>query len=186
MRKMGSTLSSVLYRVLGSKKVKILVIGLEGAGKTTIIYRLKKGETLTNFIPTIGFNVESLEYKSICFDIWEFGGQPRNRLMSRHYFPGTQGFVFVIDSSDRESLEEARSDLIRLLSDNDVNDAPVLILASKQDLPDAMATSEITAYLKLDSFKNRTWHVQATSATTGDGLHEALDWLSDKIKNKSR
>lgn len=179
--KMGLTFSSILSRLFGKTPVRILMVGLDAAGKTTILYKLKLGEIVTT-VPTIGFNVETLEYKNISFTVWDVGGQYKIRRLWRHYFQNTQGVIFVIDSNDRERVEEAREELARMLSEDQLNDAVLLIFANKQDLPNAMTASEITDRLKLHSFKNRKWYIQSTCATSGDGLYEGLDWLSNQVK----
>lgn len=86
------------------------LVGLDAAGKTTILYKLKLGEIVTT-IPTIGFNVETVEYKNICFTVWDVGGQDKIRPLWRHYFQNTQGLIFVVDSNDRERIVEAEKEL---------------------------------------------------------------------------
>lgn len=86
---MGLTISSALTRLFGKKQMRILMVGLDAAGKTTILYKLKLGEIVTT-IPTIGFNVETVEYKNICFTVWDVGGQDKIRPLWRHYFQNTQ------------------------------------------------------------------------------------------------
>lgn len=181
---MGLTISSLFTRLFGKSQVRILMVGLDAAGKTTILYKLKLGEIVTT-VPTIGFNVETLEYKNISFTVWDVGGQDKIRTLWRHYFQNTQGVIFVIDSNDRERVTEAREELARMLSEEELNDAVLLIFANKQDLPNAMTASEITDRLGLHSFKNRQWYIQSTCATSGDGLYEGLDWLSNQVKNKT-
>jgi len=107
---MGLTISSVLTRLFGKKQMRILMVGLDAAGKTTILYKLKLGEIVTT-IPTIGFNVETVEYKNICFTVWDVGGQSKIRPLWRHYFQNTQGLIFVVDSNDRERIAEAEKEL---------------------------------------------------------------------------
>merc|ERR1719508_34174 len=82
------------------------MVGLDAAGKTTILYKLKLGEIVTT-IPTIGFNVETVEYKNISFTVWDVGGQDKIRPLWRHYFQNTQGLIFVVDSNDRERIGES-------------------------------------------------------------------------------
>src|SRR5687768_9386752 len=109
---MGLTVSSLFQRLFGNKQVRILMVGLDAAGKTTILFKLKLGEVVTT-IPTIGFNVETVEYKNISFTVWDVGGQDRIRPLWRHYFQNTQGLIFVIDSNDRDRIGEARQELER-------------------------------------------------------------------------
>ena len=105
---MGMMFSKVFAGLIGKKDVRILMVGLDAAGKTTILYKLKLGEIVTT-IPTIGFNVETVEYKNISFTVWDVGGQDKIRPLWRHYYQNTQGLIFVVDSSDRDRVDEARS-----------------------------------------------------------------------------
>ncbi|KAM9277148.1 ADP-ribosylation factor 4 isoform 2-T2 [Morus bassanus] len=159
------------------------IVGLDAAGKTTILYKLKLGEIVTT-IPTIGFNVETVEYKNICFTVWDVGGQDKIRPLWRHYFQNTQGLIFVVDSNDRERIQEAAEELQKMLEEDELRDAVLLLFANKQDLPNAMAISEMTDKLGLQSLRNRTWYVQATCATQGTGLYEGLDWLSNELSKR--
>lgn len=92
-----------------------VLVGLDAAGKTTILYKLKLGEIVTT-IPTIGFNVETVEYKNICFTVWDVGGQDKIRPLWRHYFQNTQGLIFVVDSNDRERIAEAQEELQKMVN----------------------------------------------------------------------
>uniref|UniRef100_A0A668TB44 Uncharacterized protein n=1 Tax=Oreochromis aureus TaxID=47969 RepID=A0A668TB44_OREAU len=102
---MGLTISSIFGRLFGKKQMRILMVGLDAAGKTTILYKLKLGEIVTT-IPTIGFNVETVEFKNISFTVWDVGGQDKIRPLWRHYFQNTQGLIFVVDSNDRERVAD--------------------------------------------------------------------------------
>ena len=104
--------------------------------------------------------------------------------MWRHYYQNTQGIVFVIDSNDRGRIEDAASELQKMLEEDELKGACLLVFANKQDLPQAMTASEITSKLRLDTLLNIRWHVQSCVATSGDGLYEGLDWLSNSIQNK--
>lgn len=118
------------------------MVGLDAAGKTTILYKLKLGEIVTT-IPTIGFNVETVEYKNISFTVWDVGGQDKIRPLWRHYFQNTQGshinvnshdlgLIFVVDSNDHERIGEAREELSRMLNEDELRDAVLLVFANKQ------------------------------------------------------
>ncbi|KAJ8620450.1 hypothetical protein MRB53_028979 [Persea americana] len=142
------------------------------------------GEIVTT-IPTIGFNVETVEYKNISFTVWDVGGQDKIRPLWRHYFQNTQGLIFVVDSNDRDRVVEARDELHRMLNEDELRDAVLLVFANKQDLPNAMNAAEITDKLGLHSLRQRHWYIQSTCATSGEGLYEGLDWLSNNIANKA-
>uniref|UniRef100_A0A8C5FXI0 ADP-ribosylation factor 5 n=1 Tax=Gadus morhua TaxID=8049 RepID=A0A8C5FXI0_GADMO len=122
---MGLTISSLLSRFFGKKQMRILMVGLDAAGKTTILYKLKLGEIVTT-IPTIGFNVETVEYKNICFTVWDVGGQDKIRPLWRHYFQNTQGLIFVVDSNDRERVAESNEELNKMVGINGTSRLPVL------------------------------------------------------------
>src|SRR3954469_20274036 len=111
---MGGAFAKLFAGLFGKKEMRILMVGLDAAGKTTILYKLKLGEVVTT-IPTIGFNVETVEYKNISFTVWDVGGQDKIRPLWRYYFQNTQGLIFVVDSNDRERIGEAREELQRML-----------------------------------------------------------------------
>ncbi|KAK6911679.1 Small GTPase superfamily, ARF/SAR type, partial [Dillenia turbinata] len=265
-KKMGLSFAKLFSRLFAKKEMRILMVGLDAAGKTTILYKLKLGEIVTT-IPTIvkllemiftlfltGFNVETVEYKNISFTVWDVGGQdkvsasctpnqfrlldfrlaircyllssvfvqklldvgigfvlayaeterlalksdqPGNSLtvcifllhvqirpLWRHYFQNTQGLIFVVDSNDRDRVVEARDELHRMLNEDELRDAVLLVFANKQDLPNAMNAAEITDKLGLHSLRQRHWYIQSTCATSGEGLYEGLDWLSNNIASK--
>jgi len=156
------------------------MVGLDAAGKTTVLYKLKLGEVVTT-IPTIGFNVETVEYKNICFTVWDVGGQDKIRPLWRHYFTNTQGLIFVVDSNDSERVEEAKNELTRMLSEEELKDTKILIFANKQDLPNALSCAELTEKLGLNELRGKEWYIQAACATEGKGLYEGLDWLSNTL-----
>ena len=158
---MGTSFSKIWSRFFGKKEMRILMVGLDAAGKTTILYKLKLGEVVTT-IPTIGFNVETVEYKNISFTVWDVGGQDKIRLLWRHYYQNTQGIIFVVDSNDKDRVEDAREELHRMLAEDELKDALLLVMANKQDLPGALTPPEITDSLGLHTIKGRTWYIQAT------------------------
>uniref|UniRef100_A0A0E0Q5P8 ADP-ribosylation factor n=1 Tax=Oryza rufipogon TaxID=4529 RepID=A0A0E0Q5P8_ORYRU len=174
--KMGLAFGKLFSRLFAKKEMRILM--------TTILYKLKLGEIVTT-IPTIGFNVETVEYKNISFTVWDVGGQDKIRPLWRHYFQNTQGLIFVVDSNDRDRVVEARDELHRMLNEDELRDAVLLVFANKQDLPNAMNAAEITDKLGLHSLRQRHWYIQSTCATTGEGLYEGLDWLSSNIASKA-
>ncbi|EGG21517.1 ADP-ribosylation factor [Cavenderia fasciculata] len=179
---MGVNVSKIFSRFFGKKDMRILMVGLDAAGKTTILYKLKLGEIVTT-IPTIGFNVETVEFKNINFTVWDVGGQDKIRPLWRHYFQNTQGLIFVVDSNDRERIQEACDELQKMLNEDELRDAVLLVFCNKQDLPNAMSVAEVTDKLNLHSLRQRKWYIQSTCATSGDGLYEGLDWLSNTLVN---
>jgi len=179
---MGLTFTKLFDRIFSKKEARILMLGLDAAGKTTIVYKLKLGEVL-NSIPTIGFNVETVVFKNIKFNVWDVGGQDKIRVLWRHYYPGTQGLIYVVDSSDRNRIGLAKQELHKMLEEEDLRDAVLLVFANKQDLG-VMAVSEVIEKLDLQSIKGRPWFCQGCSAFTGAGLYEGFNWLTKKISEQ--
>lgn len=175
-------MGKILSKVFGNKEMRILMLGLDAAGKTTILYKLKLDQSV-NTIPTVGFNVETVTYKNVKFNVWDVGGQDKIRPLWRHYYTGTQGLIFVVDCADRDRIDEARQELHKIINDREMRDAIILIFANKQDLPGAMKPHEIQEKLGLTRIRDRNWYVQPACATTGDGLYEGLTWLTSNHKS---
>jgi len=169
----------------GEKEARILVLGLDNAGKTTILYQLQVGEVVST-IPTIGFNVETVTYKNIKFQVWDLGGQTSIRPYWRCYFPNTQAIIYVVDSSDVERIGITREEFHAILEEDELKDALILVYANKQDLPGALSDAEIAEAMGLHDIKNRDWAIFKTSAIKGEGLFEGLDWLSNTLNARGR
>jgi ADP-ribosylation factor protein 1 len=129
-----------------------------------------------------GMAVETVEYKNIQFTVWDVGGKDKIRPLYRHYYQNTSAVIFVVDSNDRDRVSEAREELHRMLNEDELTDAGVLVLANKQDLDGAMTAAEITEKFGLNSLRQRQWYIQSSCAITGDGLYEGLDWLSHAMQ----
>ncbi|XP_057899725.1 E3 ubiquitin-protein ligase TRIM23 isoform X2 [Melospiza georgiana] len=162
-------------------EIRVVTLGLDGAGKTTILFKLKQDEFMQP-IPTIGFNVETVEYKNLKFTIWDVGGKHKLRPLWKHYYLNTQAVVFVVDSSHRDRVSEAYSELAKLLTEKELRDALLLIFANKQDVAGALPVEEITELLSLHKLCcGRSWYIQGCDARSGTGLYEGLDWLSRQL-----
>lgn len=171
---------------VGKKELRILMVGLDGAGKTTILYQLKLGEVVKT-VPTVGFNVENVCYKNINFDVWDVGGQDKMRPLWRHYYKEARGLIFVVDSHNTDRFQEARGELESMLEDAALNDVPLLVFANKKDLPNASPTAEIAESLGLESWpRQRRWLIQSACAKNGDGILQGLDWLSHILAGTAR
>jgi len=119
-------MGSIFAKLFGNKEMRVLMLGLDSAGKTTILYKLKLGQNVST-IPTVGFNVETVTFKKVKFNVWDVGGQDKIRPLWRHYFAGTQALIFVVDSSDHERIEEARTELMHIITDREMKDAVLLV-----------------------------------------------------------
>ena len=145
--------------------------------------RLQVGEVVST-IPTIGFNVETVTYKNIKFQVWDLGGQTSIRPYWRCYYPNTQAIIYVVDSSDTDRMAICKKEFLSILDEEELKDAAVLVFANKQDLPGAIDSAGVAEALQLYSIKGRQWHIQKTSATKGEGLTEGMDWLAETLKNR--
>ncbi|CAF0771209.1 unnamed protein product [Didymodactylos carnosus] len=179
---MGSVLS-LFSNLFGSKERRILILGLDGAGKTTILYRLQVSEVVTT-IPTIGFNVETVQYKNLKFQVWDLGGQTSIRPYWRCYYSNTDAIIYVVDSMDRDRIGISKHELVSMLDEDELKNAVLCVFANKQDLDNCMNVSEVANSLGLTSLKNRKYQIFKTSAVKGTGLNDAMEWLSNSLQQK--
>jgi len=177
-------ISKVFRALFGNQEVRILILGLDGAGKTTIVHKLVNPEEVIQLVPTIGFNVETVEYKNVKLQVWDLGGQTNIRPYWRCYYPNTNAIIFVVDSADTKRLKIARKEFTKLLEEEELQKAAILVFANKQDLPNALSAAQISEGLSLSSVKNRQWHIGASVAKDGRGLTQGLDWLTSVLKNE--
>ncbi|KNC79873.1 ADP-ribosylation factor-like protein 1, partial [Sphaeroforma arctica JP610] len=123
--------SSLFGRLFGENEVRVLILGLDGAGKTTILYRLQVGEVVTT-IPTIGFNVETVTYKNLKFQVWDLGGQTSIRPYWRCYYANTDAIIYVVDSADRDRMSISKQELLSMLEEEELRSSTLLVFANKQ------------------------------------------------------
>ena len=140
---MGFLLSKIIDLFSRSKNnFKILILGIQNAGKTTILYRLSIGQ-LVKTTPTIGSNVEEISYNNIKFQAWDLGGQESMRSVWDLYYLNTDGIIYVIDSNDLETIEESKSQFKLVLQNESLKGAVILIFANKQDILTARKVNEL-------------------------------------------
>ncbi|KAK6462180.1 putative ADP-ribosylation factor [Scheffersomyces coipomensis] len=172
----------LVSRLFKNRELRILMLGLDNAGKSTILYKLKLGKTTTT-VPTVGFNVEKVKHKNISFAVWDCGGQERIRPLWRHYFTGTNALIYVVDSSDINRLEESKKELLRVINDKELVNCLLIVLANKQDVPGAIKPKELIDRFSLNDLTGEhTWSVIPTIAIDGTGLVETLNWISSHSK----
>ena len=162
------------------------MLGLDGAGKTTILYKFKLNECVTT-IPTIGFNVETVSpLKNVTFTVWDIGGQDKLRPLWKHYFRGTDALMFIVDSTDKERLTTAKDELHSIINDSEMEGVPFVVFANKQDLPNSRTPTKLVNDFELNGIRGHSWCVQGTSATSGDGLYEGMEQLVRLMKENKR
>ncbi|ELV11975.1 ADP-ribosylation factor-like protein 14 [Tupaia chinensis] len=172
-----------------ANQARILLLGLDSAGKSTLLYKLKlAGPIIT--IPTIGFNVEMIELeRDLPLTVWDVGGQEKMRTVWGCYCENTDGLVYVVDSSDRQRLEDSQREFERILKNEHIKNVPVVLLANKQDVPGALTAEDITRMFKVKKLcSDRNWYVQPCCAVTGEGLAEGFRQLTRFVRShmKSR
>eukprot|EP00736_Rhodelphis_marinus_P006997 Rmarinus@m.10896 len=166
------------------KELRVLMLGLDNAGKTTVVKRIN-GTDITEISPTLGFNIETMEYNNFKINIWDVGGQETIRSYWRNYFEETDGLVWVIDSADVRRLGDCKAELKKVLVEEKLSGASLLILANKCDLRGALNPEQISKELGLDEMiVNRHYAIQQCSAVTGEGLAEGFDWLITDIASR--
>lgn len=182
---MGQAFRKLFDTFFGNPEIRVVMPGLDNAGKTTILYKLQLGKVLST-IPTVGFNVEKVQYKNVDFTVWDVGGQGRHKLrpLWKHYFNNTDGLIYVVDSLDRERIDQAKQEFQEIINEPSMLDNVILVFANKQDLRGAMTPKEVCEGLGLFDLRNRKWHIQGTCALKGDGLFEGLDWLASTLKER--
>ncbi|KAL0223035.1 hypothetical protein P9112_002425 [Eukaryota sp. TZLM1-RC] len=177
-------LLSLLRRLRRSEKeLRILLLGLDNAGKTTILSRLADDD-ITHIMPTQGFNIKSIAKDNFRLNMWDIGGQKAIRGYWKNYCENTDGLIFVVDSSDRRRLDECAHELSFLLDEEHLHQVPTLVFANKQDLSHAAPASQIADTLGLHTIKTRAWHIEACSAKEGSGLESGINWLLNVIGRK--
>eukprot|EP00595_Chromulina_sp_UTEXLB2642_P000098 CAMPEP_0196762176 /NCGR_PEP_ID=MMETSP1095-20130614/1549_1 /TAXON_ID=96789 ORGANISM="Chromulina nebulosa, Strain UTEXLB2642" /NCGR_SAMPLE_ID=MMETSP1095 /ASSEMBLY_ACC=CAM_ASM_000446 /LENGTH=185 /DNA_ID=CAMNT_0042112605 /DNA_START=52 /DNA_END=609 /DNA_ORIENTATION=- len=163
-------------------EARLLVLGLDNSGKTSILKKLSD-EDITHIMPTQGFNIKSLMHDGFKLNVWDIGGQKSIRPYWRNYFDHTDALIYVIDSADRRRIEETCLELQQLLEEEKLANVPLLVLANKQDLLNALAPDEITTELALNEVRDRVWQILPCSAKSGDGLPVAMEWIVEQINS---
>ncbi|ELR17337.1 ADPribosylation factor, putative [Acanthamoeba castellanii str. Neff] len=168
---------------LKEKEMRILILGLDNAGKTTCVKKFN-GEDINEISPTLGFSIKTLEFEGYQLSVWDIGGQKSLRSYWRNYFEQTDGIVWVVDSADKRRLEDCRAELGQLLLEEKLSGASLLVYANKQDIKGALSHDDIAQVLGLHDINQRHWHIQSCSAVTGEGLAEGVEWLVNDIASR--
>lgn len=157
--------------------------GLDNAGKSTITKKLKD-EPIDQISPTLGFSIKTMERNGYKLNLWDVGGQKSLRSFWKNYFECTDGLIWVIDSADKRRLEDCKEELHKLLQEERLLGASLLIFANKQDLPGAMSADDIAVILDLQNIKTHHWKIYKSSAFTGENLIEGIEWIIQDISSR--
>jgi len=180
--KMG--LLKILRKIkLKEHQVRLLTLGLDNSGKTTIIKSIL-GQDPTSTSPTLGFTINTLKYGNNTINFWDIGGQTTIRSYWRNYFEETDGVIWVVDSGDKLRLKDCKEELHNLLKQEKLAGATLIVLCNKQDINGALKVEEIKNLLELESITSRHWMIMPCCGLTGDGLKEGLNWIMDDISSR--
>ena len=179
---MGVIFSRIFSSLFGRGEIRILILGLDNAGKTTLLYKLQLNQVIET-VPTIGFNVETVTYKNLKLQVWDLGGQGTIRPYWRCYYPNTNAVIYVVDSADKERIDIAKQEMYAMLQESDLRGVPLLVFANKQDIDGAMGEGEVGELLGLADIKNRQWRIVKSCTKNGDGISDGFDWLVDLLRD---
>ncbi|CAF1090173.1 unnamed protein product [Rotaria magnacalcarata] len=183
---MGKVLSKFMKKLSTDGPKRIIMLGLDNAGKTTILYRMKRTEDF-HTVPTIGFNVETISpCRGISLTVWDVGGQDHLRTLWHHYFDNVDGLVFVIDSTDSRRLHIARAELEGIYQHDAMTHVPLIVLANKQDTDDALSAEDIAEKLNLLAWPDGSYYIIPCCALSGDGLTDAFATLAQMIRSQKK
>eukprot|EP00300_Choanocystis_sp_HF-7_P006735 c14877_g1_i1.p1 GENE.c14877_g1_i1~~c14877_g1_i1.p1 ORF type:complete len:180 (+),score=39.54 c14877_g1_i1:31-570(+) len=178
---MGIVFARFWGMLAGEKEYKICMVGLDNAGKTTVLYKLALDQVVETH-PTIGSNVEQVRHNNVKLQVWDLGGQQSLRATWSTYYQNTNVVILVVDSTDRDRIGQVKVELQGILRNEALQNAGILVFANKQDLPAAATAAEISQILELHAIKGSPWHIQDCCALTGEGLEKGMDWVVEVLK----
>lgn len=159
------------------KTFQVIMVGLDSAGKTTLAYKIGAKEVGNCSTSLISY-YERFVWENLNILCLDLGGSTKTKQIWSYYFKDSNdGIIFVVDSKDEERMGLAKSELIWLLTQDDLKGLPLLLLANKQDLQYAMSVAEVTEKLGLDEIVDRKWYVQGTSNKDERSILNGINWL---------
>ncbi|KAG2540279.1 ADP-ribosylation factor-related protein 1-like [Panicum virgatum] len=178
--------------VFTKDEFRVLILGVDKAGKTTLLEKLKsiylKGEGLPpdRVVPTVGLNIGRMEDANAKLVFWDLGGQVGLRAIWEKYYEEAHAIMYVIDAATASSFEDAKSALDKVIRHEHLRGAPLLIVANKQDLPGVINDEELALFLNLKELDERPYMFQAVSAYDGRGIKSGIDWLVEQMEKCKR
>jgi small GTP-binding protein len=178
--KFASNSAARFHKLDEPKDSRVLIVGLNGAGKTSILSKICSDATATK-TPTVGFTVGGAQFRNMNITLWDIVSQNNKaRSIWRHHFVGAQGLVFVLDSSDCLLMDQAKVELEKILNEKNMRNMPVLVLANKQDLPGALSADKVARKLGL---RHQRCLVHPVCGLSGAGIAEGFDWLASELES---
>ncbi|CAO2815516.1 unnamed protein product [Amaranthus hypochondriacus] len=181
------------YKHMFSKtEFHVLILGIDKAGKTTLLEKLKElylnleGLPPDRIVPTVGLNIGRIEVGNTKLVFWDLGGQPGLRSIWEKYYEEAHAVIYVVDANTPSRFEDSKSALEKVLRHQDLQGAPLLILANKQDLSSAVSAEEVARYLDLKKLDERLYMFEAVSGFDGRGIKGSVDWLVNAMERSKR
>ena len=172
-KKFWKWLTSIFF----SKELTITIIGLPGAGKTTLVRAMSNEDTEAPVVPTIGARASSVKIGNIQFNIRDIGGHKTHQTLWEYYYESSNIVIYVVDSSDEEAISTSESQLETILENENLTNIPFLIVANKQDLPESLPANDIISRLKLQNIEDRNLHLFCVSAKMKTNISEIIQWM---------
>ncbi|KAK6117607.1 hypothetical protein DH2020_048654 [Rehmannia glutinosa] len=183
--------------MLSKMEFHVLILGIDKAGKTTLLEKLKsqysnvEGLPPDRIVPTVGLNIGRVEVSNTKLVFWDLGGQPGLRSIWEKYYEEAHAVIYVIDAACPSRFEDSKSALEKVLRHEDLQGAPLLILANKQDLEDAVSADELAQYLDLKNWMREFIHFKLFQHSMGKqilllGIKESVNWLVDAMERSKR
>eukprot|EP00753_Platysulcus_tardus_P001765 PLAT11514.3.p1 GENE.PLAT11514.3~~PLAT11514.3.p1 ORF type:complete len:188 (-),score=73.74 PLAT11514.3:191-730(-) len=170
---------SMLRTLFSTKKLELVLIGLENSGKTTLLNVLSMGAP-SETVPTIGLNVKMVKKGGVTMKCWDIGGQAEYRREWSRYTRGCDVILFVVDAYAVDRIPAARKELHRLLEDPELATTPLLVLANKIDLEPHISEGELIRELNLDYIVDNPWLVIPISALRQMNIEQVVEWLVEQ------
>jgi ADP-ribosylation factor-like protein 8 len=179
LRGLFSKFAEWVRNMFFNRELEISIVGLQNAGKSSIVNSISNGAFSDDTIPTIGFNKREVQKGKVSMKLWDLGGQQRFRESWEKYCRDSDVIIFVVDSSDQTHLDISKAQLNSLLDHESLKGIPLLVLANKNDLEGALAKEAIVDKLRLTTIEGRTVGCFSVSAKTMSNLDSAIKWLAE-------
>merc|ERR1711998_109588 len=164
------------------QEMELTMVGLQNAGKTTLVGVFATGGFSEDMIPTVGFNMRKVTKGSVTIKLWDLGGQPRFRSMWERYCRGVNAIVYVCDSAEHDQIELAKNELHDLMKKPALANIPLLVLGNKNDKPEALSCEDLIEKMSLKEITGREVCCYSISAKEQRNIDITMEWLMKHSK----